>query len=190
MNRIIHTALHYRDSYLEKYGRLFGDEMIETLTSTTSEGDMITFAGIGEFNLQYMGKYYLKEKVWVWAWNIPEIESKKSKIARDLFNYGATRENGKYGDDDNLIKKMLTTSRITMESEFDYDVFISTISYFSHFYLIELYSVSRGDKRSGVITVIAIPDIKLSEGDDGIKLVYTDPAKKTTVQTNGLPKPF
>jgi Family of unknown function (DUF6882) len=82
--------------------------------------------------VEYVGKHYTDQDVWIWAWALPHINKSDSSIIRNVFLYGTDINVVTSGDLDLqnlLLKNELVTSRSIITDKIQVDIHCALASY-------------------------------------------------------------
>jgi len=83
------------------------------------------------FEYQLLGIYNTKNKLWIWSWELYNIESYLITISKNLLNYGLKLEliNNDMINEHLFLKSLLVNSRFTIGSYIELDNILYIISY-------------------------------------------------------------
>jgi Family of unknown function (DUF6882) len=82
--------------------------------------------------VEYVGKYYTDQNIWIWAWALPHINKSDSSIIRNVFLYGTDMNvvtSGELDLQNLLLKNELVTSRSVMSDPIQIDIHCGLASY-------------------------------------------------------------
>jgi hypothetical protein len=106
---IVPDALKYLDENNEKFEKI--RKKINIVYRFYDNDKNILFKS----RIEYIGKYYIDQNIWIWAWALPNLNKSGSTIIRNVFMYG-TDINVTRDDIPNPENLLLRTELITSRS--------------------------------------------------------------------------
>lgn len=82
--------------------------------------------------IEYIGKYYIDQNIWIWAWALPHINKSGSSTIRNVFLYGTDIDvinTGELNLENLLLKNELVTSRSIITDVIQIDIHCALASY-------------------------------------------------------------
>jgi len=86
--------------------------------------DVVTNEVILETEVEYLGVYNTKLKIWCWAWSIPVLSSIHVNLSKEMLLYALT-----LGPESSYLKTILITSRGAIADPIQLDIHIALASY-------------------------------------------------------------
>ena len=131
INYIIFKSLQDYDSTFELMNHLHKNAKLEPKEKTNSaERDLWTFYDMntGEVILktevEILGIYHNKFKIWCWAWSIPVLSTLDTFLSKEMLLYAL-----KIGPEFAYLKSILTTSRGSIDDPTQVDIHVALASY-------------------------------------------------------------
>jgi hypothetical protein len=128
---IVPDALKYLDENNEKFEKIrkkikYIEKMPQNIDTTDETSHIDTDHIVYRFydndknilfksRIEYIGKYYIDQNIWIWAWALPNLNKSGSTIIRNVFMYG-TDINVTRDDIPNPENLLLRTELITSRS--------------------------------------------------------------------------
>ena len=129
----ITDALEYYDNNNDKYEELLKKVTYVELKKHTGEmnnDEMILYDKDKKVILtsryELIGIYENLSKTWIWAWSMPSLPSKSTKLSKKILYYGT-----ELGPEYTFLKAELVTSRFQITNEIQMDMHIAISSYLS-----------------------------------------------------------
>lgn len=120
LSQTIKNALEKYDNINEKY-----ISYINNPNFVFSTEDQIRFNldnTYDNFEYEHMGSFDNQNHIWIWSWVFPKSNMKKTKISRELLDYGLKLEPESNTYDHFMIKSLLVNSRIQIEESIQLEI--------------------------------------------------------------------
>jgi hypothetical protein len=121
----------FKDVADVKFAYSNSDVELNTIVFYDSDNNVIK-----KMKYSVIGLYKRKEKVWVWAWAIPQLSQNEITTSRLILNYGLDIKLDESSDDDelfmyNFLKPELITSRFKVTDSIQLDIHLAVATYIS-----------------------------------------------------------
>ena len=132
LSQFIKKALEHYDNQKMKYRHLINiqdvrfNETTDEISFYTNNPDKPHIS-----NFEMLGYFDNQTHIWIWGWLLGELDVKRTKICRELLNYGLKIEAGSNSLEHFFIKSLLVNSRIAISEENQLDVNLAIYSYLS-----------------------------------------------------------
>jgi len=125
-NMIVKSLSNY-DKTCNKYSKYINSTNIELDREKTE----IFFLDLDKkkFKYEVIGLFHNEHNIWMWAWNIPDLQSNETIIVKKVLNYGLKISLNDYKTSGMYLKTQLVNSRFTLEDEFQLDIHLAIFSY-------------------------------------------------------------
>lgn len=138
LQHFIKKSLQYYDDQKLKYIDFINNDDI--IVNTSMEDITIKIKNkIYNGTYEILGYFDNNTKIWIWGWGLINLDLDKTKICRDLLNYGLKLEplNNLY--EHHFIKSLLVNSRILIEDSIQLDINLSIYAYLTRDKYIFIY---------------------------------------------------
>ena len=132
------------------------------------ESDKIIFLDdekkkIMEGNFEIISTHMISNDVWTWGWANPSFQNKKTRIVKDILNYGLTLDNKK----NYFLKAELTNSRFVISDPLQIDIHLAIASSLSKIkYIYPLVMNTKGKQE-----IIYLDKEEYPEDQYGLKII-------------------
>lgn len=124
---LIKKSLDYFDNQNHKFNKYLGKDFEILLKENKIRNkNNQTFTNI---NFEVLGIFHHSSKVFIWGWVVPYLSIDKTKISRELLNYGLNLDPRSNNIDQFYLKSLFNNSRIYIENDFDLDLIQAISSY-------------------------------------------------------------
>lgn len=128
---IISKSLQDHDAVTEVIKYLKNKNIIKLIPQKRkNDRDLWTFINVAtnevilETEVEYLGTYNTKLKIWCWAWSIPILSSMDVHLSKEMLLYAL-----KLGPESSYLKTILITSRGEISDLIQLDIHIALASY-------------------------------------------------------------
>ena len=112
---------------------------------------------LGDFNVELLGFFDIKTKVWIWSWVMPFLKANLSVQCKFLLKYGLNLEpNNTKNNDEYYLKLILSNSRIIIRDNTQLEILLAIVSYLLGNRIKFIYPVK--DKTKPVITYYLVKE--------------------------------
>jgi hypothetical protein len=119
--------------------------------------------------VEYIGKHYIDQNIWIWAWALSHINKSGSTIIRDVFMYGTdinVARGGILNPENLLLKNELVTSRSIITDPIQIDIHCAIASYLAKRPMILPFSdVGLGYEEGPLYRYRSEPEMEQEESD-------------------------
>jgi uncharacterized protein DUF6882 len=153
---IIPDALKYYDENAERYTKIRRKikyfKRVRSMTESEDQADNISSNDTDQIDtdhviysfydkdkkllftsrIEFIGKYYADQHIWIWAWALPNINKSHSTTIRNVFLYGTDINVINFGEtnfENFLLKNELITSRSIITDIIQVDIHCALASY-------------------------------------------------------------
>jgi hypothetical protein len=150
--QLIQSSLKYYDDQNIKY-----IQYIKT-NSISFEPDLNTgFIKLNdrEFDYEILGYFDNQNNVWIWGWVLSDLSYERTRLCKELLNYGLKLEPSSNSLEHYIIKSLLLNSRILLEEYVQLETYLAIVSYIIKDKILFIYPRKRylDDKNISYVTV-------------------------------------
>ena len=120
LSQNIRISLEKYDFICKKYEKFINHDniLIENDVKITFKFDDY----FDEYSCEFLGYFDNQNLIWIYSWVLPNYDLNKTKISRELLEYGLKLEPDSNTDEHFMIKSLLVNSRIQIEESIQLDI--------------------------------------------------------------------
>jgi hypothetical protein len=126
LSQFIKHALEYYDNQNFSYFELIDNQdvviTIESITFNIKKKSKI-------FDYEILGYYDNQNRIWIWGWVLADLDSTKTKLCRELLNYGLKLDPSSNSTEHFILKSFLLNSRIKIDEYIELEIKLAIFSY-------------------------------------------------------------
>uniref|UniRef100_A0A6C0EDQ8 Uncharacterized protein n=1 Tax=viral metagenome TaxID=1070528 RepID=A0A6C0EDQ8_9ZZZZ len=163
LDQIIKSSLSYYDNQNIKYFEYINTQdvniNIQKENPYNLDNDLIIFFKNSEneksFNFELLGYFDNQLNIWIWGWLLPNVDYDKTKICRDLLDYGLKLQPSTNSSEHAIIKSLLLNSRQKFDEYVQLEINLSIISYLIKDNILFIYprKLYTDEKKKNFITI-------------------------------------
>ena len=120
LSQTIKLAIEKYDNICKKYNKYIKNTNVSIIND---EKFIFKFDDYeDEFDCEFLGYFDNQNLIWIYSWVLTNIDSIKTKISRELLEYGLKLEPSSNTDEHFMIKSLLVNSRIQIEESIQLDI--------------------------------------------------------------------